>query len=71
MKFMHCGGPLEEGSSTPTNIYSYFGYIDECQYLSGIVAGKMTKTNKLGFIAAKPIPQVAATSMPSASAPAA
>ena len=37
---------------------SYFGYIDECQYLSGIVAGFATKTNKLGFVAAKPIPQV-------------
>ncbi len=40
------------------NIGSYFGYIDEAQYVNGIVAGHMTKTNKLGFVAAKPIPQV-------------
>jgi simple sugar transport system substrate-binding protein len=37
---------------------SYFGYIDEAEYVSGIVAGLTTKSNKLGFIAAKPIPQV-------------
>ena len=37
---------------------SYFGYIDEAEYVSGIVAGLTTKTNKLGFVAAKPIPQV-------------
>jgi simple sugar transport system substrate-binding protein len=37
---------------------SYFGYIDECQYLNGVVAGHATKSKKLGFIAAKPIPQV-------------
>src|SRR5205807_4365798 len=37
---------------------SYFGYIDECQYLSGVVAGYTSKSKKLGFVAAKPIPQV-------------
>ncbi len=55
--FMHCGGPWKKGEY-PDNVHTYFGYIDECQYLSGIVAGNMTKTNKLGFVAAKPIPQV-------------
>src|SRR6185369_9382070 len=35
-----------------------FGYIDEAVFVSGIVAGHMTKSGKLGFIAAKPIPQV-------------
>ncbi len=55
--FLHCGGLYQEGS-TPQNVGSYFGYIDECQYLSGIVAGYMTKSKKLGFVAAKPIPQV-------------
>ena len=57
VKFMHCGGPWKEGEH-PDNCYTYFGYIDECQYLSGIVAGLTTKSNKLGFVAAKPIPQV-------------
>lgn len=54
--FLHCGGMYKEGM--PANVGSYYGYIDECQYLSGIVAGHTTKTGKLGFIAAKPIPQV-------------
>jgi len=40
------------------NTGSYFGYIDEAQYLSGIVAAYASKTKKLGFIAAIPIPQV-------------
>jgi simple sugar transport system substrate-binding protein len=35
-----------------------FGYIDECQYLNGVVAGFASKSKKIGFIAAKPIPQV-------------
>lgn len=55
--FLHCGGLYTEGKH-PANVGSYFGYIDEAEYLSGIVAGYTTKTNKLGFIAAKPIPQV-------------
>ena len=55
--FLHCGGLYTEGKH-PKNVGSYFGYIDEAQYVSGIVAGLTTKTNKLGFVAAKPIPQV-------------
>ncbi|MGA3123407.1 MAG: BMP family ABC transporter substrate-binding protein [Polyangiaceae bacterium] len=55
--FLHCGGLYQEGKH-PKNVASYFGYIDEAQYVSGIVAGMTTKSNKLGFIAAKPIPQV-------------
>ena len=56
IRFAHCGGLWTE--KDPKNTGSYFGYIDEAQYLNGIVAGTMTKTNKLGFVAAKPIPQV-------------
>jgi basic membrane protein A and related proteins len=55
--FLHCGGLWNE-KVHPKNVGSYFGYIDECQYLSGIVAGHTTKSKKLGFVAAKPIPQV-------------
>jgi simple sugar transport system substrate-binding protein len=55
--FFHCGGLYQEGKH-PANVGSYFGYIDEAQYVAGIVAGLTTKSNKLGFIAAKPIPQV-------------
>jgi simple sugar transport system substrate-binding protein len=42
----------------PTNVGSYFGYIGMGQYLNGIVAGHMSQTKKIGFVAAKPIPQV-------------
>jgi simple sugar transport system substrate-binding protein len=57
VRFAHCGGMWTEGKH-PKNAASYVGYIDECQYLAGIVAGYTSKTKKLGFIAAKPIPQV-------------
>lgn len=57
VRFAHCGGLWTEGKH-PKNTASYFGYIDECQYLNGVVAGHMSKSGKLGFIAAKPIPQV-------------
>jgi basic membrane protein A len=55
--FLHCGG-MYNPAKHPKNVGSYFGYIDECEYIAGICAGKTTKSNKLGFIAAKPIPQV-------------
>lgn len=57
VQFRHCGG-LWQKERDPINAGSYFGYIGMAQYLSGIVAGHMTKTKKLGFVAAKPIPQV-------------
>ena len=57
VRFDHCGGMWTEGKH-PKNAGSYFGYIDECQYLAGMVAGLTSKTKKLGFIAAKPIPLV-------------
>lgn len=57
VRFAHCGGLWTEGKH-PKNTASFFGYIDECQFLNGVVAGHMTKSGKLGFIAAKPIPQV-------------
>ena len=56
VRFEHCGGLWTD--KDPKNAGSYFGYIDEAQYISGIVAGYSTKTGKLGFVAAKPIPQV-------------
>lgn len=56
VQFFHAGGLYTD--DMPDNIGSYFGYIDEAQYVAGIVAGLTTETNKLGFVAAKPIPQV-------------
>lgn len=57
VRFSHCGGMWTEGKH-PKNAGSFFGYIDECQYLNGVVAGHMSKSGKIAFIAAKPIPQV-------------
>jgi basic membrane protein A and related proteins len=57
VRFAHCGGMWTEGKH-PRNTGSFFGYIDEGQYLNGVVAGHMSKSKKIGFIAAKPIPQV-------------
>jgi basic membrane protein A len=56
VEFRHCGGLWTD--KDPKNTGSYFGYIGMCQYLNGIAAAHATKTKKLGFIAAKPIPQV-------------
>ena len=57
VQFRHCGG-LWSADKHPTNAGSYFGYIGQGQYLNGIVAAYASKTKKLGFVAAKPIPQV-------------
>jgi basic membrane protein A len=51
--FFHQGG-----LKNADNLGTYFGTIWEPVYLAGIAAGKMTKSNKLGFIVSVPIPQV-------------
>lgn len=51
--FMHCAG-----YKTASNLSTYFAYADEVQYLAGIAAGRMTKTGKLGTVAAHPIPNI-------------
>ncbi len=56
IRFEHCGGLWTP--KDPTNVGSYFGYIDEAVHVAGVVAGHQTKSGKLGFVAAKPIPQV-------------
>ncbi len=53
VKFEHCSG-----YTTTENMDNYFGQIEQGRYLSGIVAGMMTKTNQIGFVAAQPIPEV-------------
>jgi basic membrane protein A len=45
------------GLKTAPNLGTYFGAIYEAQYLSGIAAGRVTKTGKLGYVVAFPIPQ--------------
>lgn len=51
--FMHCSG-----YKTAPNAGTYFGRIEQPRYLSGMIAGKMTKSNTIGYVAAFPIPEV-------------
>ena len=46
--------------TVPANAGTYFGTVYEPVYLAGIAAGKATKTNKLGYVYAFPIPQTIA-----------
>lgn len=46
--FSHGTGYMSNG----TNFNNYFGRIYQARYLSGIVAGMNTKTNKIGYVAA-------------------
>jgi simple sugar transport system substrate-binding protein len=39
----------------PMNLGGYFCYLDQGHYVNGIAAGLSTKSNKIGYIAAKPI----------------
>ncbi len=51
--FMHCSG-----FKRADNVGTYFGRMYQPRYLSGMVAGAMTKSNILGYAAAFPIPEV-------------
>jgi basic membrane protein A len=46
------------GYKTAENVSTAFGKIEEPRYVSGIIAGQMTKSNQLGYVAAFPIPEV-------------
>lgn len=45
----------------PANLGGYFCYIEQAHYINGVAAGLSTRSNKLGYIAAKPIPLVLRT----------
>lgn len=51
--FLHCAG-----YKTADNVSAYFGRIYQPRYLTGMVAGRMTKNNQIGYVAAFPIPEV-------------
>ena len=51
--FMHCSG-----FKLAPNMGNYFGRMYQARYLSGMVAGAITKSNTLGYVAAFPIPEV-------------
>ena len=46
------------GFKVTSNVGTYFGRMYQPRYLTGIVAGKMTKSNIIGYVAAHPIPEV-------------
>ncbi len=51
--FLHCSG-----YKTAENVGAYFGRMYQARYLSGLVAGKATVSNIIGYVAAMPIPEV-------------
>lgn len=46
------------GFKTAENVGTGFGKIEEPRYVSGMIAGQMTESNKIGYVAAFPIPEV-------------
>lgn len=53
VKFGHCSGYKQTD-----NMANYFGRMYEPRFLSGLVAGLKSKTNKIGYVAAFEIPEV-------------
>lgn len=51
--FMHCSGYKRE-----KNVGTYFAELYQAYYLNGLMAGALTKSNKVGYIGAHPIPEV-------------
>jgi basic membrane protein A len=51
--FMHC-----DGYKTAENVGAYFGRIEQVRYITGVLAGLMTESNQIGFVAAHPISEV-------------
>src|SRR5260370_1018219 len=47
---------LWQADKHPSNAGGYFCYLDQGHYVHRIAAGLSTKSNKIGYIAAKPIP---------------
>ena len=53
VKFVHLTGYKRSGNMSTGNIRFYEG-----RYVQGVVAGMMTKSNKVGYLASFPIPEV-------------
>lgn len=51
--FFHCSG-YERNK----NLGTYFAELYQIYYLNGLMAGALTKTNKVGYVAAHPTPEV-------------
>src|SRR5262245_47302718 len=55
VQFVHAG-PTVWKEDMPQNAGSYNGFIDEAQYVAGVIAGATSKSGRLGFVGAKPYP---------------
>jgi basic membrane protein A len=55
VQFVHAG-PTVWKEGMPQNAGSYNGFIDEAQYVAGVIAGATSKSGRLGFVGAKPYP---------------
>lgn len=53
VQFLHFGG-----YKTRPNLSVFFGRMYEARYLTGMVAGLMTSSNIVGYVAAMPVPEV-------------
>jgi len=51
--FMHCSGFKQA-----KNVGTYFADLYQTYYLNGLMAGALTKSNKVGYVGAFPIPEV-------------
>jgi len=51
--FMHCSGFKQS-----KNVGTYFADLYQMYYLNGLMAGALTKSNKIGYVGAFPIPEV-------------
>jgi simple sugar transport system substrate-binding protein len=51
--FMHCSG-----FKRSDNVGTYFVDLYQTYYLNGLMAGALTKSNKIGYVAAFPIPEL-------------
>jgi basic membrane protein A len=51
--FMHCSGFKQA-----KNVGTYFADLYQTYYLNGLMAGALTKSNKIGYVAAFPIPEL-------------
>jgi basic membrane protein A and related proteins len=54
VEFRHAAA-LWNASKHPQNLGSYLAYLNQAHHVDGVAAGLCTKSNKIGFVAAKPI----------------
>ena len=60
MWFVTGGGGLEINDKLPPNVTIYMVSQEEGEFVAGVVAGMMTKTNKIGFVSAFDYPAIVA-----------